>query len=499
MLQQTNTHGKYSVLIVILYGVIMLFGLDKTPLVWLDEVTLNSPAYELVTHGKLRSGVFADNPLFKESYYWQPPGQPLLTSLSYKVFGFGIWQTRIPQILCAMFMLYVFTALLYRVIGDSTIATISALCFCFDPQFIYTARSGRMDAQCVLFIVCALWFCLRIVENRQIEYIWFAVLCGLSVGVAGLTHPIAIAYGVGFGCVILIVRYKKPLHIVMYALSAALPLGLWMLTIYLASDYSIFSEQFLKHGSDHIVQLSLSDKVIAELRRYLHDYKFAPHIPLLFISIILTFFVVFRKSWKSLYSSDNRVAILVIGFLFLVTFGFNVVMMTKDVGFYSVYPAIMLYSLMGIVAVNFIPKYRRLVIGLLMSVLVLNMACGIGVRLAFVLGQWEERSYQPLETAYRKYVPSGATVFGSPELWYAAVNNDNQFRVRDYFSSLAYPKYAVPNPMLHEYVVLNENEEYIVDALHYTYVAKYYQPVPELLGSIPSKGSPYNFKVWKRK
>jgi 4-amino-4-deoxy-L-arabinose transferase-like glycosyltransferase len=498
MSEISKQHNRYTLIVVILYGVIMLFGLDRTPFVWLDEATLNSPAYELAVHGQLRSGVFADNPLFKESYYWQPPGQPLLTSVSYKIFGFGIWQTRVPQILCSMVMLCVFIALLNRIVGSS-VAILSALCFCCDPLFVYTARSGRMDAQCVLFIVCALWFCFRLIEEGQGKRIWYAIACGLCIGIAGLTHPIAVAYGLGLGCVVLITQYRKPINVVAFSFSAAVPVGIWIACMLMASDSAVFREQFLKHGSDHIVQLSLLGKLIAELKRYLRDYSYAPYIPFVFVVITIMSVVVLRKSWKSYSNPNSHISILVIGFLFLVTFGFNAVMMTKEVGFYAVYPAIMLYALMGIVAAYFVSQHHRLVLSILVSVLVLNIISGIGVRTVLALGQWEERSYQPLESAYRKYIPEGAVVFGSPELWYAAVRNNNKFSVRDYFSSLAYPKYAVPNPTLHEYVVLRTDEESIIDTLRYTCIAEHKQLLPGLLEYIPSRESPYSFRVWKRK
>ena len=67
--------NKIIIILTIGFIILNLIGLDRSPPVWFDEVTLNDPAKELAFHGKLRSSVFAGFNGFDEAYFWQPPGQ----------------------------------------------------------------------------------------------------------------------------------------------------------------------------------------------------------------------------------------------------------------------------------------------------------------------------------------------------------------------------------------------------------------------------------------
>jgi hypothetical protein len=51
-----------------------LIGLDRSPVVWLDQVTLNDPAKELAINGQCRSSVFAELPEFAAGYYGRALG-----------------------------------------------------------------------------------------------------------------------------------------------------------------------------------------------------------------------------------------------------------------------------------------------------------------------------------------------------------------------------------------------------------------------------------------
>ncbi len=57
-----NNRSKPSLKIIILISLLFiginLIGLDRSPIVWIDEVAMNDPAKELAFHGVLRSSVF---------------------------------------------------------------------------------------------------------------------------------------------------------------------------------------------------------------------------------------------------------------------------------------------------------------------------------------------------------------------------------------------------------------------------------------------------------
>jgi len=175
-----------------------LVGLSRSPMVWIDEVTLNDPAKELGVHGRFRSSIFHGYDGYDRGYFWQPPGQLLVMGAVYRVFGFGIWQTRIPGVLLGggvLAALYLLTANLF----DSRRAGLwAAGLFGLDPMFITLARSGRMDAQCLLLSLLSVDVCLRwaAAQATRSPYRSKAILAasGLLVGLAGITHPVAIAW-----------------------------------------------------------------------------------------------------------------------------------------------------------------------------------------------------------------------------------------------------------------------------------------------------------------
>ena len=161
-----ETRIKAAIYIAIGFVLINLVGLDRSPIVWMDEVTLNDPGKELALNGHLISSVFSDRNSFGEAYYWQPPGQPLLMALIYRVFGFGIWQTRIPGLLFASGILIVLYFLSIRLLRNNNGAILSILILGLDPKFIESARSARMDTQSIFLSILGiyLFFSIRKVK-----------------------------------------------------------------------------------------------------------------------------------------------------------------------------------------------------------------------------------------------------------------------------------------------------------------------------------------------
>ena len=144
-----------------------LIGLDRSPIVWMDEVTLNDPAKELALNGNLISSVFSDHNSFGEAYYWQPPGQPLLMSLIYRLFGFGIWQTRLPGLFFASGILVMLYFLSMSLLHNHSSAIIAILMLGLDPKFIESARSARMDTQSLLLAISGIYLVFSLRSTRD--------------------------------------------------------------------------------------------------------------------------------------------------------------------------------------------------------------------------------------------------------------------------------------------------------------------------------------------
>jgi 4-amino-4-deoxy-L-arabinose transferase-like glycosyltransferase len=124
-----------------------LIGLDRSPLVGSDEVFAGEPARQLAFHGKLISFMDEDNQLAGKLFLADALGHPLVTAAVYKMFGFGIWQTRIHPLIfgaCDIVILYFLVLLLFN---NQRAAYFCALLFALDPNIVQAFRHSRPDAQ----------------------------------------------------------------------------------------------------------------------------------------------------------------------------------------------------------------------------------------------------------------------------------------------------------------------------------------------------------------
>src|ERR1700690_1409637 len=210
-----------------LFVLMNLIGLDRSGVVWVDEVTLNDPAKELALHGTFRSAVFSGFDGFERTYLWMPPVHPLTTALVYKVFGFGIWQTRVPVVLFGALAIVVFYFIALHFLDNRRVSFFSALLFAFNPQFIHTVRSGRMDAQCIFFSFMGILLFLQSSSNRKtFRYLCFA---GISIGLAGMTHPIAIVWAIAIaGSIFFLHPKNKWRSLALFCAFSLLPVMAWL-------------------------------------------------------------------------------------------------------------------------------------------------------------------------------------------------------------------------------------------------------------------------------
>ncbi|MBI4547098.1 MAG: glycosyltransferase family 39 protein [Ignavibacteriae bacterium] len=473
--------------ILILAGIFVLMnliGLDRSGVVWIDEVTLNDPAKELALHGVFRSSVFSGFDGFDQTYLWLPPAHPLITAFIYKLFGFGIWQTRIPVVLfgaCAVVALY-FVALHF--LNDHRSAFFSALLFAFNPQFIHTARSGRMDTQCLFFAFIGILLFLRSSYYHRNNSIFLSV-AGLSIGLAGMTHPIAIVWAMAIAALILFVqKERKVSRLIIFCASAAVPTIAWLFFSLRTPVY--FKAQFLSIVADHSAQGSIVSRIIEECMRYGRIHY---SVPLLLISFIAgsLWFVFKRKE-----DAERKRTLIV---LFAIPFLFIMFFMIKDGGswFSILHPISMLTIMVGAMAGSFLPtnikrpetvwQKRSL---LAASLLLANLfVAGIGGRYIILAYQWNARDYRTIEEPIRTLIPEGSVIFGAPEVWYAAVKAGASLRVR-----------GEPNPDIHDFVVTKLKDS-IVALPGFHKIAEIGEPFPPVLTRYTLSLADYQMAVWE--
>jgi 4-amino-4-deoxy-L-arabinose transferase-like glycosyltransferase len=460
-------------------------GLDRSPVVWIDEVTLNDPAKELAQTGILRSSVFAGFNGFERAYYWQPPGQALTMALIYRIFGLGLWQTRLPGLLLGAAVLHTLYLVSRQLLGRYRAAVIATLLLALDPKFLQSARSGRMDTQCLLLALLAVWLYLGAAsqpESAKTRRTYLIAGSGLAVGLAGITHPVAISWALAIGLLLLIEGgSRRIIDLPLFGFTAGLPLAIWVLIAWLASNLDLLAIQFLAHGRSHLVQGTWPTRIAAELGRYPREYALVP-------LLLLTYFLGLTFTIASRQDPTAKRRILV---LFWVTFLFNGFVMSKQLGFYFLHPALILSIAAGalidqiLLALATRQRLHVLASRIYITALAVNLlAGGVVGRLLSLVWQWQARDYHQVEMAVAQAVPRGSIVWGPPEVWYAVESAGSSLRLL-----------GEPDPARHDYIVIRSGEERRMRG-RARKIAEFGQPLPPVVG-LRRASADYQLAIWK--
>jgi hypothetical protein len=478
-----------------------LVGLDRSSVVWVDEVTLNDPAKELAFNGVLRSSVFAGSDGFDQAYFWQPPAFPLVTALVYKIFGFGIWQTRVPVVLfggCAVAALYFVARLL---LNDPRAALYSAILFAFNPQFVHTSRSGRMDAQCLFLALLGVLFYLKSAPSKNI----YLALSGLCVGLSILTHPIGVVWAVSIALLLLFGRdfrdrdfrdrdfrdgdFRDGLRqtvrrTLLFGASVLLPVSAWL--FYAMKSPGYFQSQFLSHISEHAAQGSIIGRIYDEFAFYGAIYRALPIVLAAYVFGLLWFLFKFREN------PLTRVRLLV---LFTAPFLMSAIFVIKEggSGFNILHPIVMISIMLGAAISAVLPEQLTFSGNLKESsaiIFVILVLCnlvlaGIGGRYVSLAYQWDERDYRTVEWPVLAHASAGTRIWGAPEVWYAAVKAGASLRIR-----------GEPSPQTDDFAVTRSKDS-VVTLPGFHRIEAIGKPFPLVFGRFALSATDYQLVMWE--
>ena len=471
------------ILIGLLFIIMSLVGLDRSPVVQIDEPTLNDPAKELVFNGVFCSSVFAGQSGFETAYFWQPPGQALVMAAVYKLLGFGIWQTRLPGVIFGGIAVMLLYFLAMRLFNSRRAATIAALLFAFEPMYIQASRMSRMDTQCLVFVLLGILFFLRANTGDNKRYVWIT-LSGFLVGLAGITHPLAICWAIAIGLLIILIgpRNKLP-SLICFLVAAAIPPAIWFGYAFQAPE--LFKAQFLHHSDWHIEKGSIFARISSEPVRYFEAYK---KLPLLLIAYICGLVWVFAAAGIS------RKTKIIITVLFAVPFLFNAIFMIKlIVGYYYLHPGLILLVSTGAFIASIWPSPVRIPrnigqwgITVLIILLICNiLAVGIIGRYVVLAYQWDARDYRYVDAGISENIPPGSIVWGPPQVWYATERVGATLLL-----------WGEPDPGKHDYAItLVTRPVDLPDG--FTKIAEFGKPLPAVLGGLDIACTGYQMQLWR--
>jgi hypothetical protein len=472
---------RTPLLIATAFVLLNLVGLDRSPVVWYDEVTLNDPAKELALHGRFRSSVFAGSSGFESVYLWQPPGQPLVTALVYKLAGFGIWQTRVPVVLFgagAIIALYFLSMTLF---SSRRAAAVSAVLLCFDPKFIQSARSGRMDAQCLFLALLGCGLLFRAERDQTRRHIWLAC-SGACVGLAGATHAVAIVWAMVAGVILLFQNRGRLKALVTFGVSCATPPMLWL--AYALRFPQFFRAQFVSLVREDVAAGSIWRRIPGELTRWGKAYQLVPLLLIAYVAGLI---------WVLTCSHYSRKTRFRVGVLFGVPFLFTSLVMVKNMGSWYLHPVTVLAVSAGAMVAALIPTPCKMATGgrnLLVTLALLScfantLMGGILARYVTMVYQWNARDYQCVERPISQIVPEGSVVWGQPEVWYAVERAGASLRLL-----------GKPDPRLHAFAITEDGKNVQgIPGFHHIRDIGY--SLPRVLGRFNPRSENYRMEIWQ--
>ena len=257
-MNHTLTERTSVILFATLLFLFLLFSLTVIydyPPVWPDETVFADTAYELAFHGRLATPVWsyvAEE--MSERAVWYPPVHFMMLALVYRVFGFGIFQTRMLSVFFGLVsIIFLFLVSLRLTRGNRSVSLLVACLTMIDPVFIRGTIIGRGDIIVVGFILVA-FACFLYLGARKVKY----PLIGFLTGLATLIHPLGI---IGFASIFIISLIgknqgtRRSKNVLYLTLPFVFLLLLW--SLYALKDLDRFVEQFFgQAGGQTTVQMS---------------------------------------------------------------------------------------------------------------------------------------------------------------------------------------------------------------------------------------------------
>lgn len=311
-----------KIILTLIFGLavfLIFFHFTDTPKVWVDEGIFTETARNLALHGVLGLQT-APGKYFSMRSFLLSVNYPVIfpVSLSFKIFGIGIWQARGPM-LGYMFLLvilfYLFTKERYKKkYGLYPIILSILLLISFSP-FYGNGRPVQGEVPGLAFLVLGSLLLLYF-EESNFKSKKLALLSGLAYGLSAAIKPIFL---LGISASLLIVSFlwfkkienKKTLAV--FNLGYLIPVFLWFI-INFPTMFSLvnFIPSYLYFSGNHGSSLSVIQTIFQNFLRF-----FTESTPVLFLFLLAATLSSFsikyikNKEWN-ISSSESVIFIFII-------------------------------------------------------------------------------------------------------------------------------------------------------------------------------------------
>jgi 4-amino-4-deoxy-L-arabinose transferase-like glycosyltransferase len=204
-----NKKIKIAVLIslVLLAVFLVLFHFTDTPVPWLDEGVFTNVARNIAEHGTIGMQI-APGEFYSMRNFTLTASYPMLlpVAASLKIFGMGIWQSRLPMIIYMFGFLIVSFLFTYRQYGFWPAVLSALLILSFSP-FYGNGRPVQGEVPGLFWMVLGAYFAL-LWQEKSWKSNLLAALCGVSLGLSASTKPIYMV-GLVFSLTVAFLVFRK--------------------------------------------------------------------------------------------------------------------------------------------------------------------------------------------------------------------------------------------------------------------------------------------------
>jgi hypothetical protein len=244
----TTLHRYRIMVVAIVAYCVLVFVSTLTLRPSSDEGMLADPALNLITRGRLGSSIMDETGTpysgINQHTYFMPPLHFVLLAGCYKIFGFGLFQTRFLAAGFGLLLLAAWFAIIRGLRIQS--AEWFVLALVLDSGFVVACSRGRMDLECAALGLSAIAVYLTLRERS----FGMAVLASSSLIVlSGLSHPYGIIYLIDtIALTLWLDRKRWSWRVGMLALAPCI-LGAAAWGAYILEDPAEFVRQFMLNAT----------------------------------------------------------------------------------------------------------------------------------------------------------------------------------------------------------------------------------------------------------
>lgn len=361
-----------------------------------DEAWISDLPYTWVSQGIYGSPMFTGYLQMERLNLSQPVLFTAALALSYKLFGFGLVQSRLVSVAFAG-LLVLLTYLTARRLYDAKIGLISAGLLMGNPLIFRYARIARPEIMLTALGMLSVYLLISAIESgRRTGYF----LCGVVSGAAFLTHYNGIVLVLAI--FVMLLWEKDGKHVPWYTLGCGLVGAVFILHI--SQDYALFRVQFFDSLAKSKTMFSLGtilQSILGEQKRYFAKLEVIVPSALGFGSLIYLGFA-HRKP---------HCRLIRLTLLMLVAFGLMI--QSKTIKYAClIYPVL---SILTAVALIQLWKYRALRMLALGALMVQVSLIGDALYKSALA------DYEGFSERMKRLIPPGAVVVGEFDFWFPLV------------------------------------------------------------------------------